>query len=131
MRGLKSTLALILVLAGLGAYIYFVTWKQPPGGAGADSGKKQEKVFASLESDKIEELKVSTVSGESTTLKKDNGAWQMTQPIAVKADDSEVSAITSALSSVEMTRVVDDNPTSLTDYRHNLPRESSKRITIQ
>jgi hypothetical protein len=51
MRGLKSTLALVVVLAGLGAYIYFVTWKQPAGG---DTGKKQEKVFASLESDKIE-----------------------------------------------------------------------------
>ena len=121
MRGLKSTLALIVVLAGLGAYIYFVTWKQPPG-AGGDTGKKQEKVFASLESDKIEELKVSSVSGESTTLKKDNGAWQMTQPIAVKADDSEVSGITSALSSVEMTRVVDDNPTNLNDYGLSNPR---------
>ena len=122
MRGLKSTLALVVVLAGLGAYIYFVTWKQPPGGTGGDTVKKQEKVFASLESDKIEELKVSTASGESTTLKKDSGAWQMTQPIAVKADDSEVSGITSALSSVEMTRVVDDNPTNLNDYGLSNPR---------
>jgi len=122
MRGLKSTLALVVVLAGLGAYIYFVTWKQPPGAAGGDTAKKQEKVFAALESDKIEELKISSVSGEATTLKKDSGAWQMTQPIAVKADDSEVSAITSALSSVEMTRVVDDNPTNLTDYGLANPR---------
>jgi uncharacterized protein DUF4340 len=122
MRGLKSTLALVVVLAGLGAYIYFVTWKQPPGGAGGDSGKKQEKVFASLESDKIEEINVSSASGESTALKKDNGSWQMTQPIAVKADDSEVSGITSALSSVEMTRVVDENPTNLNDYGLSNPR---------
>jgi hypothetical protein len=119
MRGLKSTLALIVVLAGLGAYIYFVTWKQP---ADSSTGKKQEKVFASLESDKIEEIKVSSVSGESTTLKKDNGAWQMTQPSAVKADDSEVSAIASALSSIEMTRVVDENPTNLNDYGLSNPR---------
>ena len=120
MRGLKSTLALVVVLAGLGAYIYFVTWKQPPGGA--DTGKKQEKVFAALESDKIAEIKVSSASGEATTLKKDNGAWQMTEPIAVKADDSEVSGITSALASVEMTRVVDENPTNLTDYGLSNPR---------
>ena len=90
MRGLKSTLALVVVLAGLGAYVYFVTWKQPA----TDTGKKQEKVFASLESDKIEELKVSSASGESTALKKADGAWQVTQPIAVKADDSEVSSVT-------------------------------------
>ena len=31
MRGLRSTIALIVVLAGLGAYIYFVTWKAPEG----------------------------------------------------------------------------------------------------
>jgi len=118
MRGLKSTLALVVVLAGLGAYIYFVTWKQP-----ADTGgKKQEKVFASLESDKIEEIRVSSPGGESTALKKTGGSWQMTQPVAVKADDSEVSGITSALSSVEMTRVVDENPTNLNDYGLSNPR---------
>ena len=60
MRGLRSTIALVVVLAGLGAYIYFVTWKQPEGGA--DAAKKQEKVFAALEADKIDELKVK--SGE-------------------------------------------------------------------
>jgi uncharacterized protein DUF4340 len=119
MRGLKSTLALVVVLAGLGAYIYFVTWKQPAGGGDT---KKNEKVFASLESDKIEELKVNLASGETTSLKKDGGAWQMTQPIAVKADDSEVSAITSALSSIEVTRVIDENPTNLNDYGLSNPR---------
>src|SRR5687767_8438154 len=119
MRGLKSTLALAVVLAGLGAYIYFVTWKQPAGG---DTGTKQEKVFAALEADKIEEIKVSLASGEATSLKKDSGAWQMTQPIAVKADDTEVSGITSALSSVEMTRVIDENPANLVDYGLSNPR---------
>src|SRR5437870_10272137 len=118
MRGLKSTLALAVVLAGLGAYIYFVTWKQPAG----ETGKKQEKVFASLESDKIEELKVSLASGEATTLKKESGAWQVTQPVTSKADDSEVSGITSALSSVEVTRVVDEHPSNLNDYGLSNPR---------
>jgi hypothetical protein len=120
MRGLKSTIALVVVLAGLGAYIYFVTWKQP---ADAGSGtKKQEKVFAGVESDKIEELKVSLASGDATSLKKQSGAWQLTQPLTSKADDSEVSGITSALSSVEMTRVVDENPANLTDYGLSNPR---------
>ena len=33
MRGLKTTIALVVVLGGLLAYIYYVTWKQPEGGA--------------------------------------------------------------------------------------------------
>jgi len=117
MRGLKSTIALIVVLAGLGAYIYFVTWKQP-----ADTGPKQEKVFAGLESDKIEQIKVSSASGESTTVKKESGAWQLAQPASGKADDSEASGIASALSSIEMTRVVDENPANLVDYGLANPR---------
>src|SRR5262245_47514019 len=117
MRGLKSTLALIVVLAGLGAYIYFVTWKQP-----ADTGSKNEKVFAGVESDKIDEIKVNAASGETTTLKKESGAWQLTQPAAGKADDSEVSGIASALSSLEVTRVIDENPSNLNDYGLSNPR---------
>ena len=44
MRGLRSTLALVVVLIGLGGYIYFVTSKK----SDTDTGKKQEKVFAAL-----------------------------------------------------------------------------------
>jgi hypothetical protein len=84
MRGLKSTIALVLVLAGLGAYIYFVTWKQPEGG---DAASKQEKVFAGLETDKVDEVKVKSEKGDTTTVK-ENGAWQVTAPVATKADES-------------------------------------------
>jgi len=119
MRGLRSTIALLVVLIGLGAYIYFVTWKRPET---ADATSKQEKVFSSLESDKIEELKVKAEKGDQTTVVKKNGSWQITQPTAVKADDSEVSSITSALSSASITRVVDENPTSLKEYGLASPR---------
>ncbi len=74
MRGLRSTVALLVVLIGLGAYIYFATWKRPEN---ADTGKKNEKVFT-VQSDKIEEIKVALASGETTTVKKDGGAWKVT-----------------------------------------------------
>lgn len=118
MRGLWSTIASVLVLAGLGAYIYFVTWKVPENAP----GEKLEKVFASLQADKIDELTVALASGDSTTLKKDNGVWQLTQPVAAKADESEIGSITSSLSSIEIVRVVDENPTSLNDYGLSNPR---------
>jgi hypothetical protein len=120
MRGLRSTIALVVVLAGLGAYIYFVTWKLPEGGA--TDTKKQDKVFAGYEADKLEEIKVMSAAGDATTLKKESGGWQVTQPIAAKADDSEVSGITSALGQMEIGRVVDPNPTNLNDYGLSNPR---------
>src|SRR5215510_6222458 len=106
MRGLKSTIALAVVAAGLGAYIYFVTWKQPDT---PDTGKKLDKVFT-VASDKIEELKITSASGEATTLKKEGGTWKLVEPVSASADESEVGGITNALATADLVRVVDPNP---------------------
>jgi uncharacterized protein DUF4340 len=120
MRGLRSTIALVVVLGGLGAYIYFVTWKMPEGGA--DASTKKEKVFAGFEADKVDEIKVTSAAGDATTLKKEGGAWQLVQPITAKADESEVSGITTALGQIEVSRVIDENPANLNDYGLSNPR---------
>ena len=118
MRGLRSTIALVVVLAGLGAYIYFVTWKTPEG----DTAKKTDKVFTGLQADKIEELRITSAGGDATTAKKDNGAWQVLQPVTAKADESEISGITSALASIDVVRVIDENPSNLNEYGLSNPR---------
>jgi hypothetical protein len=117
MRGLRSTIALIVVLVGLGAYIYLVTWKKP-----AETASKQEKVFAGIEAGKIEELKVASDKGDVTTLKKEGTAWQLTAPIAAKADESEASGIANALGQLEIVRVIDENPADLNEYGLLTPR---------
>ena len=117
MRGLKSTIALIVVLGGLGAYIYFVTWKKTP-----DTTSTQEKVFVGFDADKVEELKVTSDKGDVTTLKKANGVWQIAAPVTAAADASEVSGIVSALGQLSVVRVVDENPSDLKDYGLASPR---------
>ncbi len=92
MRGLWSTLSLIVVLAALGAYIYLVTWKKTP-----ETTSTQEKVFVGFEADKVDELKVTSDKSDVTTLKKVNGAWQVVAPVMAAADEAEVSGIVSAL----------------------------------
>ena len=118
MRGLRSTIALFVVLIGLGAYIYFVTWKRPA----QDSGSKLEKVFASVQADQIEELKVKAESGDVTTLKKASGAWTVAAPMATAASEADASSVTSALSALEIERVIDENPTDVKDYGLEAPR---------
>lgn len=118
MRGLRSTIALLVVLIGLSAYIYFVTWKKPAD----DSSSKQDKVFASVQGDKIDALVIKSAAGETTTLKKDSGSWQVVEPITARADDSTVSGITNALTSVNIVRVIDENPADLKDYGLTQPR---------
>ena len=118
MKGLKSTIALAVVLAGLGAYIYFVSWKQPEG---PDAGKKTDKVF-DVASDKIEEIKLTSASGEAVTAKKSGTAWTLAEPAAAPADEAEISALTNALASADVVRVVDENPSNLNDYGLSNPR---------
>mgnify|MGYP003694589347 CR=1 FL=1 len=58
----------------------------------------------------------------STTLKKDGGAWKITQPSDLPASESDVSQLTSALGQAEIVRVIDENPSNLNDYGLSNPR---------
>jgi hypothetical protein len=118
MKGLKSTIALLVVLVGLGSYIYFVTWKRPA----EDPATKRESVFAGVEADKIEQITVKNVSGEVTTLKKAGDKWQIESPIAAAAADSEVMSLTSSLGQLDVVRVIDEKPADLKEYGLATPR---------
>lgn len=117
MRGLRSFLGLVVVLIALGAYLYFVESKRPPGG---DTPKK-EKVF-NVESDKIEEISIKSESGEQTLLRKSGTDWQIVSPAPGKPDAAEVSGLTTNLSTLEMQSVVDENPADLKEFGLAQPR---------
>lgn len=117
MRGVKSLVALVVVLAGLGAYIYFVESKKPQG-AEANLGPK---VF-SVKSDAIEELTVKASNGDRTSLRKAGGAWQITQPVSAPADEAEVTGILTNISTVDNMRTVDENPGDLAQFGLASPR---------
>ena len=119
MRRLWSTLALVVVLAGLGSYIYFVTWKQD-----ADTpASKAEKVFVGAGADKVNELTVHSESGDVTTVKKDGDNWKIVSPITARASDADVSAVTGAVAQLEIGKVIDENPTTnLKEYGLDTPK---------
>lgn len=110
MKGLRTLGILVLLLAGVSAYLYFVDAEKPVGEA-----EEKPKVFA-VEADQIEGLKVSTVAGGEAELRKSGDDWQLTAPKPAPADQAEVSGITSGLASLEMQRVVDENPSDLGTY---------------
>ena len=87
-----------------------------------DSGEKKDKVFA-VEADKIDEISIKSESGDRTTLKKTG------QRLADRAAGSRSSrtrrksrASTSNLSSIEIQRVIDENPADLKEYGLDPPR---------
>jgi hypothetical protein len=123
MRRMTSTVLLIVVLAGLGAYIYFVDSKRPggvPGPAGTIVESK-EKVFPGVESDKIEEVKL-TAEKDTTTLRKQEGTWKIVEPTALEADQNEPSGITSGITGLEYGRIVEENAADLATYGLTEPR---------
>ncbi len=117
MRGLRSTLALLALLIGLGAYIYFVASKES-----VTQGPQQEEVFQGLEATDIQQIEVKAESGDSTTVKKDGESWQMVSPVTAMASESEVSSITTALGQVEITRVIEEQPQDLKMFGLEPPR---------
>lgn len=113
MGRLTSTLILVVVLAGLGAYIYFVDAKRPAAGADGSSATK-EKVFT-VDVNKINELRV-TYQGQSALLKKADGGWKLFEPAPADADPPEAIGIATALTNVEIVRVIDENATNLEQF---------------
>jgi hypothetical protein len=111
MRSFRSIAVLGVLLVGLVAYLYFVDSKKP-----VDQAEEKAKVFAGLEADKIEEVKIDTVAGDTTVAQKAADGWKLVSPTPARADDSELSSITSNLASVTIERVVDEAPKNLSDY---------------
>lgn len=116
MRGLRSLIILIVIAIPLGWYVYKDS-QRPPG----DDAPKKDKVFT-VESDKIEEIAVQAETGEQTRLQKSGTEWKVVAPAAAQPDSSEVSGLTSNLSSLEVQQIVDENPSDLQQYGLAKPR---------
>jgi len=114
---LKSTIALLAVLIGLVAYIYFVDSKKPASGA----PETKAKAFT-VDADQIEEIHMKPASGDASRVQKANGTWQLVEPEKADADQGQVSNAATSLATLEINRVVDENPSDLSQYGLNPPK---------
>ncbi|MEZ5293063.1 MAG: DUF4340 domain-containing protein [Vicinamibacterales bacterium] len=113
MRGLWSTIGLVAVAAGLGAYIYFVD-------SGRPDTEAKEKLFT-VAADDVEELRV-VAKGDTTVLKKTDGTWRLVEPVATDADQSDVTSLLGSLTGLEINREVDPKATDLAQYGLSSPK---------
>ena len=109
MKGLGTTIGLVVVLAALGAYIYFVPTKP------ADQAETKEKAFT-VKSEEIQELRIKAADGETTRIEMAGGRWRLVEPVQADADTNEVSAIITNLSTLEVQRVIEEKPANLAEY---------------
>jgi len=115
MRGMRFLILLIIAIP-LGWYAYHDSKKGP-----VDDSPKKDKVFT-VEADKIDEIEIKSESGDRTTVRKKGTDWEIVQPISAATDQAAISGIASNLSSVEIQRVIDENPPDLKEYGLASPR---------
>ncbi|HEU5255886.1 MAG TPA: DUF4340 domain-containing protein, partial [Vicinamibacterales bacterium] len=106
-----------VVFVGLVAYIYFVDSKKPA----SDAPETKAKAFT-VDADQIEEIHIKPASGDASRVQKANGTWQLIEPEKAEADQGQVSNAATSLATLEISRVVDDNPSDLSQYGLNPPK---------
>ena len=93
MRSVWSLIVMVVVLAGLAGYIFLVENKREPNAAEA-----KEKLWGgTLASADLEEVQITLAGGETATVQKMDGAWQVVAPSKAPADETEMTSITSSL----------------------------------
>ncbi|MEZ5317756.1 MAG: DUF4340 domain-containing protein [Vicinamibacterales bacterium] len=116
MRSGRSFLALLVIALGLGAYIYFVEAPKNP-----DAADAKAKVFPESTA-VISEVRIHASSGQSTTVTRDGSSWKITAPAALPADTAQVASLVSTLESLEIEKVIEDNPAAVAPFGLDPPR---------
>jgi hypothetical protein len=105
MRGLRSTLVLLVITVSMGAYIYFVERHRAP-----SSAPEQKEQLFDFEANDLSSLRVTSEDGGVTTLERTDEMWRIATPVDTAADEATVSSIASTLASLEVRRVVEESP---------------------
>ncbi len=92
----KATLVLFLVVAGMGAWVYFGESKITPHGV-------TPKVIDDFKTDDVTKVEIKRGKGlaEQIVLEKVDGAWKMTKPVTDRADEGKVREILSPIEFLE------------------------------
>jgi len=104
---------LFLLVAGLGAYLY---WVEVP-------RARQEATKAKLVTATPDDITAVTLAfpDREIGLRKENGAWRLTKPIETPADDTAVQALIRAVTDAEIQKSLDVAPSDLASFGLDKP----------
>ncbi|MBI3951256.1 MAG: DUF4340 domain-containing protein [Acidobacteria bacterium] len=114
----KSTLILLVVAVGLGAFVYFYEIK---GGKRREEAKESAKQIFQFKQEDIAQLSLTRAS-ETMGFEKRGDEWVMTQPLSVKADQSNLDAIARNLTTSQIERKLPAAADKLATYGLSEPR---------
>ncbi len=103
---------LVLLLAGLGAYIWFVERKQEP----KREGERPKVTLLAVDKAKARQVTLSSSGGDTIQVVKEGAGWKLVSPFAAPADSSAVESMLTSLEKLEADEVVSDQPGDLVQY---------------
>jgi hypothetical protein len=112
-----KTGAALLVLAGLGSYIWFVERKHEP----KPEGEREKVTVLAVDKAKAKEISVATAGGETIRLVKEGSAWKVAAPFAAPADTSAVESMLTSLEKLEADEVVVEQAANPAEYGLDKP----------
>jgi hypothetical protein len=115
----KGLLIAVVLLAVLGGVVWWSNKKQA---AAAKAPSDTSPKILAIPDDQVVAIQIKHTGGETDTIKRENGKWQMTEPKPLPADSDAASSLTSALSSVTADKTIEDNAADLSPYGLNHPQ---------
>ncbi len=113
MKRYRFTILLAVVLAGLGAYLYFL---ELPAERTQVLSETQEKKIVPFEMGEITDLSVRSDTAEIMLAAEENRTWKITSPLQTIADSREVDSLLRALMLGRVSRVVEEKATALAPF---------------
>ena len=113
MRRYWFTTLMALVLAGLGAYVYFI---ELPGERAKGLTESERQKILPFEERDIDGLTLRSEAGEVALALGDTRTWKIVAPIQTEADPREVESLLRALMLGTVTRVVEEQPSALAPF---------------
>lgn len=110
MKSVWLTIAMVVLLVGLGAYVYFV---ELPSERTQTAAETQDKKLIPFEEQDITGLIVRTEVGEVVLVPDEKRAWKITAPMVADADSREVESLLRALALGRISRVVEEQAAAL------------------
>jgi hypothetical protein len=113
----KTTILAAVVLAALGAYIYF--YEREP--IEPDTDSEGQEVF-DIDADALHQIEIRNADGEAVDLEKDGEDWKIVAPVEAPADASEVDTLARNIANLECQRfITQGEEVSLADFGLDRP----------
>jgi len=109
----RGTLALLVICAGLGGYVYFYEYK---GGEKRDKAKQEENRLWKLDSSSIQQIDLISPAQHITAVRAGEKEWRITSPRALDADADELNRMASTASDMSRESVLETNVTDLSKF---------------